>query len=75
MRFKQATREQKQASFDWCLEKALGGDYPPTETGLFPDTIYALEAVADAADQGRATDQLADEARHQFEVELGIVHP
>jgi hypothetical protein len=75
MRSKQATRDEKQASFAWCLEEALKGGYPPTETGLFPETIYALRAVADAAAQHTATGALEEEARRAFDAELGIVHP
>jgi hypothetical protein len=71
MRSKQATREEKRASFDWCLEEALKGDYPPTETGLYPDTIYALRAVADAVAEQRPTGELVEEANRALNIELG----
>ena len=70
MRSTPATPEDRSASFEWCLGEALHGDYPPTETGLNPDTIYALRAVADAAAERQQTDELVRDARHALEVEL-----
>jgi hypothetical protein len=78
MRSKPATPENRMASFEWCLGEALQGGYPPTETGLDSDTIYALRAVADAAIAGREPpEELVMEARHAFEVELygNPMHP
>jgi hypothetical protein len=70
MRSKQATREERRASFDWCLEEALNGGYPPTETGLYPETIYALQAVADAVAEQRPTGELVEEANKALNIEL-----
>jgi hypothetical protein len=79
MRSKQATPDERRASFDWCLDQALSGNYPPTETGLFPETIYALQAVADAALQDKPTyelEELKEQARFAMNVELrGPVYP
>jgi len=71
MRSKQATREERRASFDWWLEEALNGGYPPTETGLYPETIYALRAVADAVAEERPTGELVEEANKALNIELG----
>jgi hypothetical protein len=49
MRSEPATPDERRATFVWCLAEALKGGYPPTETGLDPDTIYALRAIADVA--------------------------
>ncbi len=71
MRSKPATPDEKSASFEWCLGEALRGGYPPTETGLYPETIYALQAVADdALAGGQRTDELVLEARHALGKEL-----
>jgi hypothetical protein len=73
MRSRPATPEEKQASFDWCLDKALTGGYPPTETGLYPETIYALQDVADAAVQHKPKYELEElevKARHALDAEI-----
>lgn len=73
MRAKRAKPEDRIASFDWCLDQALRGGYPPTETGLYPETIYALRAVADAVAEHKPTgelNELEEKARQALNIEL-----
>jgi hypothetical protein len=65
-----ATPDEKRAAFKACLRDALQGRMPPTGTGMHPETIDALYAIARAAYQNQPTDDLVAEARAALAAEL-----
>jgi hypothetical protein len=53
-----------------CLDDALAGNMPPSETGLGNDSLAALEYLAIAAGSGQPTNELAAAARAAFDAEV-----
>lgn len=62
--------EEMRLGFDEFLASAQLGEMPPTETGLPPRTLYALEAVARAAYRRQPIGKLVAAARATFADEM-----
>jgi hypothetical protein len=51
--------DEARQAFDWLLDAAIHGEMPPTETGLHPALIEAIEAVAGAWPRAASGDLIA----------------
>lgn len=69
-RTRPATPEEQRQAFNECLADARRGLMPPTETGLSSAAVDALGTIAQAANLGQPTDQLARAAQTAFDSEL-----